>query len=239
MTSDPKKDIGTVLITGAARGLGLEFARQFTGLGWNVHATVRSESDAATLLGAKLDDGAIHVADVRSDAGWAAIADTIGQLDLLINNAGVNGPAVATGDAEGQELGTLDFPAWQTVLDVNLIGQMRVTQAMLPALRRGRRRQILFISSLLGSIAHAKGDKFLYRSSKAALNMAGASLSKALEPEGFAVGAVCPGWVRTRMGGASARLSPSDAVAAVIANIALMKVGEFVMRDEHGATIPW
>ncbi len=184
-------------------------------------------------------DCELFVADVTHGPVWSDIAQTIISIDLLINNAGVNGPVEPDGTAPAQDFGSLDFDAWRIVLETNLIGQTRVTEGLLPALRAANGKQVLFVSSLLGSIERAGQDKLFYRTSKAALNMAGAVVCQSLANEGFRVGAVCPGWVRTRMGGEHATLSAETAADKALQNLDRIKPGVFVLLDENGKAIPW
>lgn len=229
----------SVLVTGANRGLGLEFARQYKALGWQVYGTVRSESDLGETRDILGEGCTLFQADVSKDEGWHQVCHEIGALDLLINNAGVNGPVDGHGGTPDQQFGQIAFDHWTQVLEVNLIGQVRVSQALLRALRAGSGKQIVFISSLLGSIERAGDDKMFYRTSKAALNMAGKVISQNLRGEGFRVGAICPGWVRTRMGGEQASLSTAEAIERAMRNFERMKPGQFVMRGDDGEVIPW
>lgn len=232
-------DSQTVLVTGANRGLGLEFARQYAADGWRVIAACRSPEDANELRrlagesGDRIEVVAMNVLDTSSVR--AAAARFVGRpVDLLLNNAGVGGPP-------GQRLGSLDYAAWARVLDANTLGPMRVIEAFLDHVAAGRGRRIVTITSLMGSIAdNGSGGRYAYRSSKAAVNMVMKSLSIDLAPRGIACFMLHPGWVRTDMGGAGGKLDPAESVAALRALIASLKPedsGKFLNYD--GRPCPW
>lgn len=222
----------TVLVTGANRGLGLELARQYAAAGWQVIGTARSPKSATELaaLGVR-----VLQLDVADDASVARLASALGEtsLDLLINNAGIM-------DRNGS-LEEVDVATMARVLDVNALGPMRVTKALLPALRRGQTRQVVSITSGLGSIAdNTSGDFYGYRESKAALNMFIRSLAADLADEGFTCIVISPGWVQTDMGGSNANLTPAESVRAMRAvfdNLTPAASGRFYNHD--GSLLPW
>ena len=196
----------TVVITGANRGLGLEFARQLHDAGANVIATARKPATADELnaLGVRVEQ-----LDVTDPASVAALAAAIGDapVDVLLNNAGI------FPSREGIE--KADPGDYARVYDVNVIGPLRVTQALLPNLQSGSRKLIMNMSSGLGSIAaNGRGSSAGYRESKAALNMM--TKSMAAEFDGFICIAMSPGWVRTDMGGPNANLSPEESVGGML-----------------------
>ncbi|MEE8272227.1 MAG: SDR family oxidoreductase [Alphaproteobacteria bacterium] len=224
----------TILITGAGRGIGLEFARQYGGDGWTVLATLRDPAKAESLLALE-GHVAVMPLDVADPASVAILAERLGgtPIDLLINNAGVYGPRSTV-------LGELDYPAWQTVLTVNTLGPMRVTEAFLNHLRAGAQKKIVTVSSRMGSIAESSGGAYAYRSSKAAVNSVMKGLAAELAPEGFTVALFHPGWVRTDMGGPTAAVAPADSAAgmrAVIDRLGPADSGGFF--DHDGTPIPW
>ena len=190
----------SVLITGANRGLGLEFARQYVADGWQVYAACRDPSSASELrrLAAakdqKLEIMALDVTDGASIR--AAAAELDGQaIDLPLNNAGVMG-------ARGQTIGNMDYEAWTKVLDANTMGPMRVSEAFVDQVARSKRKLIVTLTSGMGSLAdNTSGGAYAYRSSKAAVNMVMRSLAIDLAPRGIACVVINPGWVLTDMGG--------------------------------------
>jgi NAD(P)-dependent dehydrogenase (short-subunit alcohol dehydrogenase family) len=222
----------TVLITGANRGLGLEFARQYAAAGWAVIGTAR-QPDTATEL-EELDVRVLQL-DVTDAASIARmVRDLDGRpIDLLINNAGIF-PRVST-------LDEVDFSDVARTLEVNTVGPMKVTRALLPHLRAGSGKRIVSITSGLGSIANNTSGRFYgYRESKAALNMFTRSLAVELEDEGFTCVVMSPGWVRTDMGGPNANLAPSESIAGmrkVIAGLTPADTGTYWNYD--GEQLPW
>jgi NAD(P)-dependent dehydrogenase (short-subunit alcohol dehydrogenase family) len=229
------------LISGAGRGLGLELTRQLLERGDRVFAVVRSpekSTDLADLARAHGEFLALVTGDVGDSASIEAarrkVASLTDALDLVINNA-------ATYGARGGTLETLDLAEVRSVMEVNLIGPLRVSQAFLPLLRKGRSPKLINLSSLMGSIAdNGSGGTWAYRMSKAALNMAGRNLALELRGAGIPCVALHPGWVRTDMGGPSAPLSPGESVAAMIRTIDRItpdQTGSFLDRD--GRQLPW
>ena len=222
--------MGSVLVTGANRGLGLEFARQYAADGWEVHAACREPGEARELRELSAGSGGrVRVVglDVTDSASVRAaamqLADT--PIDLLINNAGVGSP-------RGQRIGELDYAAWQRVLDVNTLGPMRVTEAFLENLERGVQKKVVTLTSGMGSIGdNSSGGSYAYRSSKAAVNMVVKSLSIDLRPRGIICIVMNPGWVRTDMGGSGGTLAPAESIAAmrkVIAGLKPADSGKFL-----------
>ncbi|MEM6431986.1 MAG: SDR family oxidoreductase, partial [Deinococcota bacterium] len=185
-----------ILITGANRGLGLELAKQYQAAGWEVLATCRQPDQASDLHALGLTPLALNIAD---DASIAALANEVQDmpLDIVFNNAGMFGP-------RGLPVDELEAETWLKVLQVNTIAPMLVTQALLENVAASQDKLIVFMSSNLGSIARSSGGEYIYRSSKAALNMTAATLANDLAPRGIRVISMSPGWVRTDMGGNSA-----------------------------------
>jgi NAD(P)-dependent dehydrogenase (short-subunit alcohol dehydrogenase family) len=231
--------VNTVLVTGANRGLGLEFARQYAADGWKVYAACRRPDEASALgqlaagSGGHVEAIALDVTDTASVR--AAAAELAGiPIDLLVNNAGVGSP-------KGQKLGSLDYAAWQRVLDTNTLGPMRVVEAFLGHVEKGGQKKIVTITSGMGSIGdNGSGGSYAYRSSKAAVNMVVKSLSIDLAERGITCIVLNPGWVRTDMGGPGGRLSPEQSIAGmrkVIAGLTPADSGKFFNHD--GGQYPW
>jgi NAD(P)-dependent dehydrogenase (short-subunit alcohol dehydrogenase family) len=201
----------SALITGANRGLGLEFARQYLDDGWQVYAACRDPESASELR--RLADASDHklrsiALDVTdSTSVKATAAELEGRaIDVLINNAGVGGP-------RGQSIGNIDYETWARVLDVNTLGPMRVAEAFVDNVAESKRKLIVTITSGMGSIAdNTSGGAFAYRSSKAAVNMVMRSLAIDLAPRGITCVVINPGWVQTDMGGPHATLAPAESV---------------------------
>lgn len=222
----------TVVITGANRGLGLEFARQLEAAGADVIGTARRPEEATELRETGARCVQLDVADAASVANFAAGLEGTA-VDVLLNNAGI---FPYRGGIEG-----LDPQEALRTYTVNTLGPMRVTQALLDNLRQGERKLIMNMSSGLGSIAaNTRGGSMGYRESKAALNMFTRSLASELADEGFTCIAMSPGWVRTDMGGDSAPLSPEQSVSGmleVLASKGPEESGSYFNHD--GEALSW
>jgi len=217
----------TVLITGANRGLGLEFAKQYAASGWKVIGTARKPAEATDLAELGVRVMQLDVTDAESVAKLAAaLSDQ--PIDLLINNAGM-------ANRDGMDFEKMGFDGIERVLAVNTIGPMRVTRALLPNLRAGDGKKIVHVSSGLGSIEeNTDGGFYGYRESKAALNMFNRSLAWNYKDEGFTCVVMSPGWVRTDMGGPEANLSPEESITGmrkVIAGLTIQDTGTFQAWD--------
>jgi len=205
--------MATVLVTGANRGLGLEFTRQYLAEGHAVIAVCRDPSRAKDLQSVARGPKAaltLVAADVTDgDSVRRAAGEVQGAVDILINCAGVIG-------ARGQRLGSIDYEDWRHVLDVNLMGPARMCEAFLEHVVRSERRITVTITSGMGSLAdNTSGGSIPYRTSKAAVNMLMRSAAIDLKSRGITCVVVNPGWVKTDMGGPNATLSPQESVSAL------------------------
>jgi NAD(P)-dependent dehydrogenase (short-subunit alcohol dehydrogenase family) len=228
------------VVTGASRGLGLEFVRQMLARGDRVVAGCRTPAaaDALSALAAAAPDRLhVHALDVADGAGRDAFAAAVGThfdaVDLLVNNAGTM--------ASGERFGAVAQATMEHAFRVNAAGPFLLAQALAPRLAAGRRPRVVSISSTMGSIAALSGFHApSYSISKSALNMASALLAQALNPRGVGVLTLSPGWVRTDMGGASAPLSPADSVAGLLRVIDAhpgVPAGDYV--DHDGTPLRW
>jgi NAD(P)-dependent dehydrogenase (short-subunit alcohol dehydrogenase family) len=222
--------VPTVLITGAGRGLGLELARQYAADGWNVIGTVRGSPGALGKTGAR-----VLKLDVSSFDQARSLREELKNepIDVLFCNAGIIGK-------RGAALGSFEFPDWESVFRVNVLGAAAVIEALVDNVAASGGKTIAVMSSRLGSISEASGMTLPYATSKAALNMLAKGLAATLAPRGITVVALSPGWVRTDMGGAGAPLAPETSVKG------LRKVLEGVRPEDsggffshEGARIPW
>ena len=230
-----------VLVTGASRGIGLEYARQWLAAGARVFALARDPagSEGLIALASRNPDAVVPVrCDVAEDASVAEARRRVGEqtdgLEILINNAGVMG--------SHEDLATLDLGLVRRTFEVNAVGPTRVTRAFLDLLRAGDRpRRIVNMTSLMGSIDdNRSGDAYAYRMSKAALNMATRSMAVDLKGDGIVAVVLHPGWVQTDMGGRSARTPVDEAVEALVRTIQSLdadRSGGFYDRD--GQPLPW
>jgi len=221
--------VGLVVITGGNRGIGLELARLFVADGRDVVLGIRDIATAPPLPAQVLP------LDVSDDMSVAEFASQLGDqpIDLLINNAGVIGP-------ERQSSLDMDYAGFLETLNVNTIGPLRVTQALLGNLRKSAAAKLVILTSRMGSLTYAKSDRIAYRASKAAANKVVQCLATDLEPMGIAVAAIHPGWVRTDLGGPSADIAPDESVRgikAVIETLSLALSGRFWNYD--GSELAW
>jgi NAD(P)-dependent dehydrogenase (short-subunit alcohol dehydrogenase family) len=214
-----------VLITGANRGLGLEFVRQYRDAGWDIVATARESSADLDRLGVQVER--LELSDLDAVADFGKQFDL---LDLLIANAGTYGPREVR-DAEAAR-------DWADTFVVNTIAPFLLAQSVLAAVEAARGK-LIAISTKMGSIADNNSGGFIaYRSSKSALNSAWRSL--AVDNPGVTCAVFHPGWVQTRMGGASAPLRPEESVAGmrrVIEGLGREQSGGFFAYD--GTTVSW
>ena len=224
----------TVLITGASRGIGLEFARSFAVDGWEVHACCRNPDKASKLkkIGGKI---ATHRLDVTDGLRVASLARELSEtpIDLLINNAGLLG-------ASSGFCGT-DYDDWLDVLKVNTLAPLRMAERFAAHVAASGGKQIANISSVMGSIAETgEGGRYVYRTSKAALNMVTKALSLDLTDKGITVVSFHPGWVQTDMGGEEAAVAPKDSVAGmrrILERLTPAQSGRFFHFEGH--ELPW
>lgn len=220
----------TVLVTGANRGIGLEFARQYAADRWRVVAAVRGDGgDLARLLG----EVRIETLDMRDFAALEAFPARLGgePLDLFIANAGISAAKRIDSAAEAE--------TWQEVHAVNAVAPTLLARALLPNLLAARGKMAA-VSSRMGSIADSSGGYIAYRASKAALNAAWRALALELEGQPVSLVLLHPGWVQTDMGGAGAPLPPQDSVRGmrrVIEKLSPSRSGCFL--DHRGQTVPW
>ena len=219
-------DRGTVLITGASRGLGRALAGLYAAAGLRVIACMRQASAGADVL------------DVADEGSIAALGERLGgqPVDIVINNAAIRG------DTGG--LDTLETDDFLEVMRINALAPLLVARALRPNLLVGRRKVLVNISSRAGSLAEGTIDDedgdYAYRCSKAALNMATVKLAQDFRRDGIAVISLHPGWVRTDMGGAEATIDVAESAAglkALIDATTLAETGSF--RAYDGRTVAW
>jgi NAD(P)-dependent dehydrogenase (short-subunit alcohol dehydrogenase family) len=216
------------IVTGANRGIGLEFCRVLADRGYSVTALCRRPSAALGALAVSIHAGY----DVTDAAAVAAYARELApaSVDLLINNAGI---------LHSESLDDLDFDSMRQQFETNALGPLRVSQSLIPALRSGAK--IALITSRMGSIAdNGSGGRYGYRMSKVALNMAGVSLAKDLESRGIAVAILHPGYVRTDMTNHCGLIDPEESVAGLLDRIdelTMENSGEF--WHSNGEQLPW
>jgi NAD(P)-dependent dehydrogenase (short-subunit alcohol dehydrogenase family) len=216
-----------VLITGANRGIGLEFARQYSADGWDVIATARHSGPELDALGVRLES--LDLSDADAVAAFRERID--GPLDLFIANAGTNHPMNTDGAENARD--------WAAMMMVNAIAPFQLGKALLPRVAETKGKMVA-ISSGMGSIEEASGGWIPYRTSKAALNMAWRCLALEARPSGVPAVLFSPGWVKTRMGGAGAQITAEQSardMRALIDRLTIEDSGRFLRRN--GSDIPW
>ena len=223
-----------LLITGANRGIGLEFTQQYLANGWHVYATYRQQPGTA-LAALACDQLTMLSLDVTEDASILALKEQLSgvELDLIINNAGLFGP-------RDQSLGTVSRQQWLDVLNVNSVAPLMLAQALHSNLAT-KKGTFAVISSRMGSIDDNDGGSlYLYRSSKTAVNQVVKSLSIDVKVQGIKVIALHPGWVRTDMGGPNGSIDTHTSVNGirhVLEHISPADSGRFINYD--GTAIAW
>lgn len=226
------------LVTGANKGIGYEIARQLAEKGFHVFVGARKVGEGlqATTTIAKSGGSAEFVEIDVSDRGSiekaaAAVASKVDHLDVLVNNAGI------MQDSKG--VMEVDDKTVLTTLTTNTLGPLRVTQAFLPLLLKGARGTVVNLSSGLGQL-NDMGDTYpAYSVSKTALNAVTRQFAAALRDKGITVNSVCPGWVKTDMGGPNAQRTVqqgADTVTWLATEAPRDVTGQF-LRDRK--TIPW
>ena len=221
--------MATYLVTGASRGIGYEYCRQLQARGDSVIAVCRLATEELKALGVRLEEGI----DITSDASVADLRDRLRktEIDVLINNAG---------SIKRVTLECLDFDSIREQFEVNALGALRVTHTLLPHLKAGSK--VAMMTSRMGSISdNTSGSSYGYRMSKAALSMAGKSLSHDLKPLGIAVAILHPGLVQTRMTNFNSNgITPEVSVIGLLARIdelTLDNTGTF--WHSNGEVLPW
>ena len=230
--------MATILVTGANRGLGIEFAEQYLKMGNKVIATYRNENSSIDLIEKSSEHSNLKLLqlDVSSNKSLNSFAENLGDspIDIFINNAGVYGP-------RNSSFGNVDEENWIPAIKINAIAPILLTQLIIKNIRSGADKKLIYITSKMGSIDDNKGGgAYVYRSSKTALNAVVKSLSVDLENEGIVVALIHPGWVKTDMGGPNALIERDTSVRGmteVISNLDITSTGNFYNYD--GSIIPW
>lgn len=227
----------TILITGANRGLGLEFVRQYAETGATLFACCREPESATELQALQKQHTNIHIhsLDISKPQDIQTLAEKIqGPIDILINNAGM---------LEKEEgLGNLSTDAFLQSFAINSVAPLKVTEAFTKHVAKSNRKLIVCISSSMGSIAeNTSGRYYAYRTSKAALNMAMKSAAIDLASQGIKVLLLHPGWVKTRMGGPEATIEPVQSITGmrkVIENYQ-PRAAEVIFYRFDGSIVAW
>ena len=220
--------MGVAVVTGANRGIGLEFARQLKLRGASVVAVCRTSSPELDALGVSVESGV----EVTEPAAWAGLTARLEQddIELLVQNAGVLLP---------DSLGEVDPERVRKQLEINAIAPLFLTRALAPRLAAGAK--VALVTSRMGSIGdNSSGGYYGYRMSKAALNAAGMSLAHDLKPRGIAVVMLHPGAVRTGMTGGRGAIEADESVRGLLQRIDELRLettGRFL--HQNGDVLPW
>jgi NAD(P)-dependent dehydrogenase (short-subunit alcohol dehydrogenase family) len=221
--------MATYLVTGANRGIGLQYCRQLQQRGDTVIAVCRHPSDDLKALNGRIESGV----DLTDDASVADLTQRLQgmAIDVLINNAGI---------LDRVTLDNLDIDSIRQQFEVNAIGPLRLTHALLPNLKAGSK--VVMMTSRMGSIEdNTSGGSYGYRMSKVALSMAGRSLSHDLKPKGIAVAILHPGLVQTRMTGfTESGITPEESVNGLLARIDKLNLDNTgTFWHAKGEVLPW
>lgn len=220
--------MSTVLVTGANRGIGLEFCRQLKDRGDDVIAVCRHSSPELDALGVRVESG-IDVTDASSLFTLAKHLLGV-SIDILINNAGI---------MFKDNIDSLDIDSLRKQFEVNALGPLQTVTTLLPLLARPSK--LVLITSRMGSISdNTSGTYYGYRMSKCALNMAGVSLAHDLGERGVSVAILHPGFVKTDMTGHNGNITPEESVKDLLARIDELNIdntGSF--WHANGEILPW
>ncbi|MBT6089757.1 MAG: SDR family oxidoreductase [Rhodospirillaceae bacterium] len=237
----------TVLITGANRGLGLEFTRQYVGDGWTVIACCRDpDGESAEDLRAISDgaDGRVHIEkmDMLDHASIDVVAAKYKgtAIDILLNNAGIIGPVPIQDHLDAQHFGTIDYDVWDTVVRTNTFAPVKMAEAFVDNVIASQQKKIITLSSTVGSLAEDRTAAFCYCTSKTAVTKAVQLVSEVLRDKGVITMAFCPGYVKTRMGVGGATVEIPDSVTGMrglIDTFTMDDTGTF--RRFNGDTVAW
>jgi NAD(P)-dependent dehydrogenase (short-subunit alcohol dehydrogenase family) len=231
--------MSSVFITGANRGLGLEFARQYAAEEWRVYAACRDPQKADQLkevVGNSNGRVTVHTLDVTRLEQFDALANELKDqpIDILLSNAGIY-------NDHGMRFGTTDYNAWMEAFRINSMATLKLAEAFVEQVARSEKKIIVTITSKMGSIAdNTSGGSYLYRTSKAAVNAVVKSLSYDLKPRGIISVVLNPGWVQTDMGGKQAPLTVEQSIAAlrkIISKLTIADSGKFYHYD--GQEVLW
>lgn len=224
----------TALVTGGNKGIGLEFSRQLKKKDYFIIGCCRKPSQAEELN--KLADEVIQL-DVTSDNDITSMVKTLNNrpIDLLINNAGISGE-------QGVTVGHVNRENFINVLNVNCVSVIKICDALLPNVQRSKEKNILVISSRMGSISdNEQGRSYAYRSSKAALNCVMRSFAIDVQSTGVHVMLMHPGWVKTDMGGPNGLIDVQESVAGMLIQVDknISTSHAEVLNRFDGGTIGW
>jgi len=235
----------SILITGANRGLGLEFARQYAADGWEVIACCRTPESADELNALASENSTVSVEklDVGDFAAIEALAEkyTGKPIDILLNNAGIIGPIPIADHITKQHFGSMDYDVFGDVVRTNTYAPIKMAEAFIENIAASEQKKIINISSSVGSIGEMSVPAVAYASSKSALNRAMTIIAGMVEDRGVIIGLFCPGYVKTRMdtyGYATVEIEESISLLRPMFD-ALTIEDTGCYRGHDGRVIPW
>jgi NAD(P)-dependent dehydrogenase (short-subunit alcohol dehydrogenase family) len=226
----------TVLITGSSRGIGLEFTKRYAEQGWDVIATARSPEDDELLqaLANAHNNIRIETLNVTDHDGIDALADKLRgtAIDVLINNAGISG------GRNTQEFGAIDYSVFDTVMNINVLGPLKVTEAFLDHVAASKQKKIINISSSEGRLSLVRGSRqAFYRASKSALNMVmkNVSMHPTVKETGVIIGILTPGFVDTDFTAGLPKRLMIDVETSVSRSMAMIEKYDLEMSGRYYA----
>jgi NAD(P)-dependent dehydrogenase (short-subunit alcohol dehydrogenase family) len=226
------------LISGANRGIGLEIGKQLLKIGWSVVFTARNMQEGRPLVNKIREEWKtawFHQLDVIDEQSVSDVADyvkdTFGSLDVLINNAGIM-------IEENHRAMDLELEDLHKTMATNFYGPLMLTRTMVPLLKDSKDARVINVSSRMGQLSGMGGGYAAYRISKTALNALTVVMAKELFEEGIRINTICPGWVRTDMGGPNANKSLQEGAdtAVWLATADEIEDGKFYAERQ---IIPW
>ena len=226
------------VVSGANRGLGKEVVRQLAELDYAVVLTSRTEAgrSVATEMRDAGRQVSFHQLDVGDGQSIAELVEYLreahGTVDVLVNNAGIHYDTF-------QDTLTADFSIVEEAFRVNTLGPWRLTKALYPILRKGGGGRVVNVSSSSGSFVNSWPGTPAYAITKAGLNMLTVKMAVDMADAGILVNAVCPGWVRTEMGGEEAPLSVAEGARGIVWAATVPDGGPTGGFFQHGEPVPW
>ncbi len=239
--------MSTVLITGANRGIGLEFARQYAADGWTVIACCRdpdgeSAEDLRVIADASQGRVSLEAMDMLDHGSIETVAQKYAgtAIDVLVNNAGIVGPIPIQDHLDAQHFGTIDYEVWDQVIRTNTFAPIKMAEAFVDHILAGDEKKIITLSSTVGSLQEDKTPAFCYCTSKTAVTKAVLLVAEELRDKGVIAMVFCPGHVKTRMGWGGATVEIPDSVAGMRGLIAGFTMDDTAtFRRYNGDTVAW
>lgn len=237
----------TVLVTGANRGIGLEFVQQYADDNWTVIACCRdpngeSSAELREIAAAAEERVSVEAMDMLDHRSIEAVAEKYaGQsIDVLINNAGIIGPVPIQDHLDAQHFGTIDYDVWDQVIRTNTFAPIKMAEAFAEHVKASEQKKIITLSSTVGSFQEDVTPAFCYCTSKTAVTKAVQLLSEVLRKDDVIAMAFCPGHVKTRMGVGGATVEIPDSVTGMrglIGSFTMADTGTFRRFNED--TVAW